>query len=352
MKRIAVTAGSDRYVNITRALELLGDEMQLAGRHSIVIKPNFVSTSIPLAATHVDAVRAVLDFLKTRGIKDVTIAEGAAGEDTLGGFENFGYVDLAREYDIRLVDLNRDEAVPAQIYGWDLRPITVSLAKTIVESDFRISVTPPKTHDTVIVTASLKNLIMGSLVNRSARNKVNPDGILERLRTFVPARFQTINVIRPAWTRLVRRIYQSDKMMVHQGFPAANLNLFLLARVIPPHLSVIDGFTAMEGDGPVMGTPVDLGVAIASTDFVAADSLAAYLMGFEPRDIGYLAYSAENGLGTIELEQMQVIGEDPFQHRRRFKPHSVYQQQLRWRSPRLGELAANAGRLSICCLTK
>jgi uncharacterized protein (DUF362 family) len=64
---------------------------------------------------------------------------------------------VAQDYGAALMDLNHDEPVPVDVYDWRLRPLRLHLARSVVESDFRISVGPPKTHDAVTVTLSLKN---------------------------------------------------------------------------------------------------------------------------------------------------------------------------------------------------
>ena len=56
----------------------------------------------------------------------------------------------------------------------------------------------------------------------------------------------------------------SDKMKMHQSYPVINLNLALIAPLVAPHLTVIDAFEAMEGNGPTEGTPVPLRLALAS----------------------------------------------------------------------------------------
>jgi len=58
-------------------------------------------------------------------------------------------------------------------------------------------------------------------------------------------------------------------------------------------LAVIDGHEGMEGNGPVMGTPVASKLAIASTDFIAADRVAVECMGVDPNWVGYLRYCAQ-----------------------------------------------------------
>ncbi len=166
MKRsqVALVRGSDRYNNIVQALNLIEGDIDLGDKKLILIKPNFVSTRRQLAATHVDAVRAVLDWLRPRYDGLITIGEGAATSDTFDGYRNFGYLALAEEYNVRFEDLNQDQWVPIEVYDRNLRPMAVRVARTTVESDFRISVGPPKTHDAVIVTLSLKNIVVGSLI--------------------------------------------------------------------------------------------------------------------------------------------------------------------------------------------
>ena len=63
-------------------------------------------------------------------------------------------------------------------------------------------------------------------------------------------------------------------------------NLIRLIKYVLPSLSVIDGFVGMEREGPVKGDAVNLGVAVASVDYVAADTIMARIMGYDPSDIG------------------------------------------------------------------
>src|SRR4030042_1253025 len=107
--QIAITQGDDRRDNIARALQLIGPQIDLARCHHILIKPNLVSTVRQLAATHVDALRAVLDFVRKDYDGVVSIAEGAALAPTMQGYERFGYYDLVKPYNVQLIDLNACE---------------------------------------------------------------------------------------------------------------------------------------------------------------------------------------------------------------------------------------------------
>jgi uncharacterized protein (DUF362 family) len=98
-------------------------------------------------------------------------------------------------------------------------------------------------------------------------------------------------------------------------------NMFHLAQEIYPDLGVIDGFEAMEGNGPVGGTPVDARIAMASLDPLAMDSLATKLMGFDPSQILYLTSMAEAGMGQGDLSKIEVLGTPPEQCQFHFKAH-------------------------------
>jgi len=325
--QVALVKGNDRYDNIAQALALIEDEIDLSDEKRVLIKPNFVSTRHQLAATHVEAVRAVLDWLCPRYDGPITIGEGAAVSDTFDGYRNFGYLDLAQEYDVRFVDLNQDEWVPVQVYDRRLHPMTVRVARTTLESDFRISIGPPKTHDAVIVTLSLKNMVVGSMIRGRG------GGLFQRLGQLLPDRLTNSALAEKAKSRL-STINRNDKFALHQGYHGLNLNLYTLAKVIAPHLSVIDGFVGMEGSGPSDGDPVDLRVAVVSTDFLAADTVATRLMGFDPDEVGYLHYCKLGGLGAGDLSDIEIVGNATVEEcRRHFKPHPTYRGQLQWRLP-------------------
>ncbi len=215
-----------------------------------------------------------------------------------------------------------------QVFDWKLKPLTIRLAKTVFKADFRISVSPPKTHDVVILTACLKNLLMGSVLRQEnwAIKMLFAIGRRVMHRT-TGATNMPVSGRLASW---LGSLSSNDKLKMHQGYPAMNLSLYKLAKVIPPHLSIIDGFEAMEGVGPADGDQVDLGVAIASTDFVAADSLAAKIMGFDIAQIGYLFYCWKKGLGEGDVSRMSILGGRVEDCARAFKPHPSYEAQLRW----------------------
>lgn len=331
LPRVALARRASRYESVMAALEYVGDEIELGGARQVLVKPNFVSVDRQLAATHVDAVRGVLGFVRARYGGPIVVAEGAALSSTSRGFHNFGYEQLVEEYGVELLDLNADETVPVRVYDRRLRPMTVHLARTAVEADYRISVGPPKTHDTVIVTLSIKNMVMGSLVNPGAVRNGDGRGLAERLGRFVPQRMYPPEVAEWFKGTFLGRRDGSSKMAMHQGFPVINLNLALVAPHVWPHLAVIDGWHGMEGNGPGSGDAVEWRVALAGTDPLAVDVLTADLMGVDPEQVGYLQYCRRLGLGVGGVDQVEAVGNIPPEAARRpFEPHPTFQHQLAW----------------------
>jgi uncharacterized protein (DUF362 family) len=83
-----------------------------------------------------------------------------------------------------------------------------------------------------------------------------------------------------------------------------------VAAAVRPQLAIVDGIVGMQGDGPIKGDAVDVGVILAGTDPVAVDSTAARLMGIDPERVGYLS-EAGRFLGQLTPELIDQLGEDP-----------------------------------------
>lgn len=49
-------------------------------------------------------------------------------------------------------------------------------------------------------------------------------------------------------------------------------------------------------------------LALAGADFVAVDTAATTVFGFNPLDVGYLVYATADGYGTMDLGQIELAG--------------------------------------------
>ena len=79
-----------------------------------------------------------------------------------------------------------------------------------------------------------------------------------------------------------------------------------LAKVVRPRLNLVEGVIAREGTGFNRGRNRALGLCIAGVNMVAVDSVASYLMGFDPRELVYLRLAAEAGLGTNDIARLDL----------------------------------------------
>jgi uncharacterized protein (DUF362 family) len=289
--KVALIKGSDRRDITFQALKQIEDQVVSAiGPKTVMIKPNFVATDIPLCATHVDAVRGILDFLKPHVKQQIVVAESPAGGSAMTGFRNYNYMTLEREYNCRLVNLNEQPFEYRYVVGQANAPTPVRIISNFLDPDtYIISAAKMKTHDRCVTTLSLKNVLMAAPICDSKG---------------------------------------SDKGKMHyvarRGQEAArdtilHFNLFQLAQQVYPDLGVIDGFEAMEGDGPTHGTPVDARVALAGTDCLALDCLTTRIMGFDPTPISYLAYMGKAGMGQTDLSKIEVLGTPAEQCQYHFK---------------------------------
>jgi uncharacterized protein (DUF362 family) len=95
-------------------------------------------------------------------------------------------------------------------------------------------------------------------------------------------------------------------------------NIVDLASVIKPSIAVIDGIIAGEGH-ETSGNPVEMNLVIAGTDPVAVDAISAAVMGIRPEYVKHLSLAEECGLGTCNLERIQVLGEPIERVSRRFR---------------------------------
>lgn len=305
--RVSLVADEDPSRAISKALALLGEGVleKAAVARKVVVKPDLVSAGHDLSATGVDAARAVFEYILPTVKGKVVLAGGAVVGRTGDAFERFGYAAMCEEYGVELRDLNSDETEVFAVFDNGFKRFNIKLAKTLLESDFRVWVGAPKTDDAAAVSLSVKDMAMAAPVNRA--------GPVAR------------------WlNRYCGLSWRDDKWAVYRSAAATHLNIFLLAKVTLPDLAVMDGHMAMEGDGPIYGTPVPWGIAMASEDPVALDFTCARMMGVKPERVGYLYYSARAGLGNGDPE---VVGGNPAEYSREFKLHETADAHFWWDVP-------------------
>jgi len=320
--RVSVTTGENRAEMVFKALQPFATDIKRAiGNKRVVLKPNNVLIYVPLACTQVETLEGILEFLKSiRKLNNVIIAESSASGSTIEGFDNYGYFKLLSKYPVKLVDLDDEPFEEMYVIDErDFKPHLMRISKIITDPDsYVVSVARMKTHNSVIVTLSLKNIVVGAPVKDKGFTLYNEDiRFSEKAR---PSKPGTV----------------SYKRFIHGGgVHATNYNMAMLAPRLHPDLAVIDGFTGMEGNGPTLGTPVDHRVCVVSTDWLAADRVAVELMGIDFSKIGYLNHCALMKLGTASLESIEIIGENIKDHIIKYKLPDNAERLMTWMEPKV-----------------
>ncbi len=217
--------------------------------------------------------------------KEVIVADRSSiGADTAESFRVTGIGEAAlRGGADRILPLEQDERVPAQVPHPMVLFKSVSLPKTMLEADVLIYLSKMKVHKLTQISLTLK-MNQGSL----------------------------------DWYDALRN-HRAD---MHQ-------KMIDMLKVMRPHLSLVDALWPMQGQGPGSPFPEDLikdfNVILAGKDPVAVDTVGATIMGFDAQhDIAMLRGAAMAGLGTGSLEQIEIVGTPIAKVQRQFKRGNIH----------------------------
>ena len=126
-----------------------------------------------------------------------------------------------------------------------------------------------------------------------------------------------------------------DRKRFHRGFDLS-YSLIDIAKVVRPHLNIIDGIFAMEGMSSHVGTVRPIGALIGSLNMVAADIVGTQVMGFNPMEIVTTQLALKDKLGVENPNQIEIVGEPLESVRVTFaRPYPALSTRLlTWRSSR------------------
>ncbi len=249
-----------KELNITRK-EIKGKK--------VLLKPNMVEPHEAHSHinTHPLVIRAAIEAFLTLGAGEVVVAEGSGHRrDSLYCQEKTGLGEILQEDSIPFVDLNTTRFIQCKNRGNRSSLGDLFLPSSIINADFIVSMAKMKTHHWAGVTLSMKNMfgVMPGSVYGWPKNSLHNAGIVE--------------------------------------------SILDINATVCPHFSIIDGIVGMEGDGPIMGTPVNSGVLVMGRNPAAVDATGARIMGIDPVRIKYLK-KASGWLGSIKNKNIEQRGE-------------------------------------------
>jgi uncharacterized protein (DUF362 family) len=221
--------------------------LDLRGK-SVLLKPNLVE-AIPGKPVNTDPqlIGAAAEAFLRLGANTVTVGEGPGHHrDTDLVVYETGLADQLRHRRIPFVDLNRDELIKTTLRTNYSRLGGLWFPRTVLASDFIVSMPKVKTHHWAGVTLSMKNMF----------------GIVPGSR------------------------YGWPKNVLH--WAGIQESILDICATIRPHFVIADGITAMEGDGPLNGTPKSLQTIFLADDAVAADVVCANALGIIPERIAHI----------------------------------------------------------------
>lgn len=274
--RVGVGRDSNGYAATQRALAASGEWPAVAGR-TVIIKPNLVSPLPSTSGLTTDpaVVQAIVDRALADGASQILIVEASP---TGAHFTECGY-DVFNGYDpqgrVQLVDLGGQSITLTPVPGGGLAYGSIYMPDVVMDpTAIVVSVGKMKTHTETLATLSSKNLFGLPGINSYI---AQPD---------------------------------SGRFAMHdRGVNQAIVDLNQVCRI---DYAVIDGIWAMQGAGPLFGTPIQMNTVLAGLNAVAVDRVALAAMQIPQQAVRHLVYAARFGLGPADLSTTTIAG-DPLQ---------------------------------------
>ncbi len=257
------------HKSLKKSLSYLGglENLIQPGSH-VFVKINHLSPPSPpekAIVTHPAFTREVLLMLKQFDV-NITVGDDIQSKDE-DGFLVSGHRHVCNELGVRLLNLKEEGFREVSCRGELLKKVFIS--PLVLEADFILNLPKLKTHSFTVFTGAVKNMF-----------GVIPHGFRHRYhRQFIK---------NDVFSQMLVDIYSC----------------------VPPHLTIMDGIVAMEGEGPSTGRRKNVGVIIASEDAVAVDAVASKITGFNPMNIYTTQDAHERGLGIGQTEDIEIVGEN------------------------------------------
>jgi uncharacterized protein (DUF362 family) len=271
-----VVSFTDAYQSVREALELSQGLKGIGKSDNILIKPNLVAWDFDLpfppfgVVTTGAVIFALVKILAEEGYTRITIGEGPLMiPKTIGQaiFGVLGYPKLRERYGVELVDFNE-----GRFHAVDYGDFQLSIAQKALEADSIINVPVLKTHNQCRVSLGIKNL----------------KGCLNR----------------------------KSKMFCHGKDTNLDHMFPVIMEKLPVALTLIDGIFTLSKGPSNTGKAYRKNLIISSTDALACDIVGAELMGYRAGEIEHLAYIASRLGRSVNIEDIDIKGENVNDHRR------------------------------------
>jgi uncharacterized protein (DUF362 family)/Pyruvate/2-oxoacid:ferredoxin oxidoreductase delta subunit len=265
------------------ALELIdAQHLMQKGNMVVLLKPNVLMGKPAERAvnTHPEVIRAVIQWVKQFNPLKIYVSDSAGGAKpgiTEIAMQESGIQQLCEEEGAICVPFEKTERVVYEVKD-ALEVKEISSSSLIKEADLIINIPKIKTHWQCTLTCCIKNMFGTVLLANKAKTHAQA-AVLDR-------------------------------------FCSALVDIYSVSK---PQLTVIDGYYCMEGKGPSSGDAVKLDIVLAGYDGVALDSTVCKIIGFELEEVLYLEKAEQKKLGTTNLDEIEILGDNIESVYRKFK---------------------------------
>jgi uncharacterized protein (DUF362 family) len=260
----------------------------------VVIKPNFTSGEHggdPDSGimTHAGFVWGVIDHVKRAGARrgGVTVLEDPRDSDDNEPrhWRGTGMPEVAERTGVKLRCPTSYTCTEKQV-PHPLVHATRKVSRLVVDPEtVFLNVPKLKTHNLTVTTLCMKNLM--GVVNVWDRHYCS----------------QAFGEMPPDMGNGVDRTWAG----LEHSHRRLAMRLADLAKVARPALNVVEGVVGRDGSGFARGRNYPTGLVVLGINMVAVDTVASWLMGFDPARIVYLQVAADAGLGPAELSRIKIL---------------------------------------------
>jgi len=81
----------------------------------------------------------------------------------------------------------------------------------------------------------------------------------------------------------------------------------------------------------LFGDPIEVSVAVASTDFMTADRIGVEIMEHNFDNIGHPVYSAHPKMGEGDITKTDIVDKKIANYKKKFKIHKDWEKSIRWK---------------------
>jgi uncharacterized protein (DUF362 family) len=230
---------------------------------SVLLKPNLLKAARPerCVTTHPVVLEAVCRALKDYGVGRIDIGDSPAMGSLAHVAHTAGYAPLVKRYGVSIVPFSKP--VPLEI---EENIPHLKIAGNISEYDRIINLPKFKSHQQMTLTLGIKNLF-GCVIGKR----------------------------KPVLHCLVK----NDKVKFGRM-------LVDIAKHVKPCLTIVDGIEAMQGSGPVNGTPYPLRLMACGQDMTALDRILVEIVQVPLERVYVLEAARQRNFGSHEMKNIDM----------------------------------------------